>query len=124
MVGGGDLRRRRHDEHGHAFRQGAFDAVQQIGVDDDGLRAAILEEIARLVLGVVPVDGNRIGAERPGGERGGEEGEIVAQHQRDGIVPFDAQRREPRRRLRRLRLQGVERKRPRPADKLSRHVVS
>jgi len=39
-------------------------------VDDDGAGAGILEQVARLVLGVVPVDRGRIGAEQAGGEAG------------------------------------------------------
>src|SRR5207244_9306279 len=65
-----------------------------------GRCAGVLEDIAGLVLGVVPVDGDRVRAECPDSHAGLEEREIVAQDQRYGVSGPDPQVLEARRRLR------------------------
>ena len=89
-VGRRDLRRRRHDEHRHA-RECRADRCEQIGMDDDRLGAGILEQIARFVFGVVPVHGHGIGADQARRHAGLEEGEVVAQIERDRVAAADAQ---------------------------------
>ena len=71
-----------HHEHRHAIGQHRFQPVQQIGMDDDGLRLAIVQDIGGLGRSVVPVDRRDIEAEHAGAQRRLQKREIVAQDQR------------------------------------------
>ena len=100
-VGGHDLGRCRDEEDGHVLRDCPFDAAIEIGMDDDRLGARILEDVARLVGRIVPVDRRRIGADQTGGDGGLEKGKVVPEIDRNDIARADAETAEAARRLRR-----------------------
>ena len=120
---GDDFRRRGNDEDGHALRQRRLDALQEIGVNDDRLGAAVAEEIVGLVDRVVPVHWHGIAAELADRGGGFEEREIVAQHDRDGVAASDAECGEARGGALRAILKLVERQRALAGDELGRHGV-
>ena len=90
-IGRRDLGRRRHHQHRNALGQHRADRLDQVGVDDDGPRAGVLEQILRLGRGIVPVHRRRIGADQAGGRAGFEERQVVAQVEGDQVALADAQ---------------------------------
>ena len=79
-------------------RDAARDLRQQVGPDDQDLRAAVDEDPAGLVRLVVPVDRARVRAQPARGERDLEKRRLVAQHEADDIAFRDAEPLEPARR--------------------------
>src|SRR6266568_2856253 len=90
VLHGADFRRRRHDENRRALRDCRGDPRQEIGMDHDRLGRAVAQHVARLVRREVPIHGYRISTDQAGAHRRLEEGEIVAQHKRDGVVLADS----------------------------------
>ncbi|MGY3648130.1 hypothetical protein ACVWW2_003421 [Bradyrhizobium sp. LM4.3] len=90
LVVGQNLRRRRHAEHGDAFRNGVAQGMQHVGMPDQHGRAGILQDIVDLLRLEVPVDRHAIGAQPHRGIGGLEEGNVVAHQHADAIALLDA----------------------------------
>ena len=87
LIGLRDLRRRRHDERRARRRARRRAAIgQQVGMADQHLGAAIAQDVGDLLGLEVPVDRHGVGGQPLRRDRGFEEGEIVAQEQRDRIA--------------------------------------
>ena len=89
-IGGGDFGRGRDDEHFHAGGDGGLDRLVEVGVDHHGLGAGVLEDVARLFRGGVPVHRGGVDAEDAGGGGGFEEGKVVAQAEGDDVARLHA----------------------------------
>jgi len=89
-IGGGDFRRGRDDEHFHAGGNGRLDRLVEVGVDDHGLGAGVLEDVARFFGGRVPVHGGGVDAEDAGGCGGFEERKVVAEAKSDDVAGLHA----------------------------------
>ena len=89
-IGRGQFLRRRHDEDMDAGWNDMRDDWPEVCVHDEGARAAIVQNVFDLFRLEMPVDRHGIGADPLSGERGLEEGEIVAQKERDRIAACDA----------------------------------
>ena len=80
VKGGGDFRRRRHDQQLDMAGQAVADLRQQIGMADQDPGAAVGQDVADFLGLQMPVDRHHRGAQRCGRARDLEERKIVAQH--------------------------------------------
>ena len=68
--------------------------VKQVGVNDQQLRARVLQDVTDLVALEVPVDRNHVGADVGRTKYRFEVGKVIPQHDGDGVVFSDAKRTE------------------------------
>ena len=90
-VGAEDFRRRREPDDRQTGRRAGAHGRQQVGVADERLGAAIVEDVGNLFRLEVPVDRHRIGAQHHGGEARLEEGDVVAHQDGDAVAGPNAE---------------------------------
>jgi hypothetical protein len=105
----GHLLRGRDNEHHGSNGYRIAELVDQVGVDDEHLRAAVAQDVAGLVLPVVPVDRHRDRAKHLRRIGGLDERKVVAQHHRHAVALADACRREHAHTAQRTRLDLIGR---------------
>ena len=88
------FRRRRDHDDVNAFRHAALNLVQQVGMHDQRLGAAITQDVAGLIRLVVPVDRAGVAAGLPRGQHRLEKRDLVAQHHGNDVAFADTQCRE------------------------------
>jgi hypothetical protein len=63
-----------------------LDLLQQVGVNDEGARAAVAQEVPRFISLEVPVDGAGVETAEAGHQRRDRERGLVPQHHRDHVA--------------------------------------